>query len=483
MKIGARRGDSHRTGAQGDEPHNQKTYFSPIYALPIELLSSIFKFASEGRTSKDSLSNSDLKQPLQFPYDLASVCTIWREPTYWTRIIIFVDSTNPTPVQEAQALFERSGDLPITVQVGRRDKSDADAEENERARAIIEVLKPHVHRCTSIKFDVIYGSSLPSLSRDLYALSASLVTLSLICKVDDGYPPGFTKIGKARKVKAKPKLRNLELHGYTMLDVLWRNSRFLDGLVDLQFFNFSHFDVDNYSHTRCSELLPLLFDALEYPRALFMCTFANVNLPSWLASDGGEEDPPFLAKIEILFLQGLTNANTCLFIDHLDLSSVDCVDITSCSVEGIRIQGPNALSLHRLSDDLTHFLSLWDGNDLLIDECPGLTDDTLEHFAAQVGYFSMTVLRILDCPNFSVAALKRLVGARVLSAHIANGEEMRTVDVTGNGPELSEDDRSWFHCVMDSQRFSWDAVPKTYSLVSEERREMMIEFLETMAQA
>jgi hypothetical protein len=52
----------------------------------------------------------------------------------------------------------------------------------------------------------------------------------------------------------------------------------------------------------------------------------------------------------------------------------------------------------------------------------------------------MAELVILDCPNFSVAALKQLVGAKL---NAADGLTLESLQVSGRAPHISAEDHQW----------------------------------------
>ncbi|RDB26562.1 hypothetical protein Hypma_005675 [Hypsizygus marmoreus] len=138
----------------------------------------------------------NLLDPNLFPIFLLLVCHKWRSVTesisvFWTRIVIFIDS-NPTPLPLVRSFFECSRDLPLDVTVMRHPQTygESDANEYERCRAVIDIMIPHVSRCSTIKFDVIHSSSLPSVSRDFHGLASKLMELYLLYCTDDGMPSG-----------------------------------------------------------------------------------------------------------------------------------------------------------------------------------------------------------------------------------------------------------------------------------------------------
>ncbi|RDB22048.1 hypothetical protein Hypma_011141 [Hypsizygus marmoreus] len=151
----------------------------------------------EGISNRDmTWKDEDLLDPNLFPKAIIAVCRRWREiaerlPILWTRIIAFVGSS-PTPLSEVQAYLTLSRDLPIHVYVLRRPDPGLkkDWRERPRCRDIIELLVPHIPRCQKLEFDVMYSSSLPSISKDFLGCAPLLETLNLKCRTDDGVASG-----------------------------------------------------------------------------------------------------------------------------------------------------------------------------------------------------------------------------------------------------------------------------------------------------
>ncbi|RDB26534.1 hypothetical protein Hypma_005681 [Hypsizygus marmoreus] len=193
-----------------------------IHALPVKLLSIIFKyffatFSSDSDHSKCLLpshtgpcfcsyeakrryatysrSHNQLDPSIPL-FILICVCRRWRFiiesiPEFWNQFVIFVDS-KPTPLSLVQPFFRNSRDLPLSITVRRRPGTyeESDPGEYTRCRMVIDVMMPYLSRCVMIKFDVIRSSSLPSISRDFYGPALELRTLHLLCRIDDGVASG-----------------------------------------------------------------------------------------------------------------------------------------------------------------------------------------------------------------------------------------------------------------------------------------------------
>jgi hypothetical protein len=97
-------------------------------------------------------------------------------------------------------------------------------------------------------------------------------------------------------------------------------------------------------------------------------------------------------------------------------------------------------------EDLIPLLRCWEGDVLTVDNCPSFNDAVLDMMATVVDeeYVCapwMVELDIADCPNFSAAALRCLVGARF---HVHDGDAypgINKVYISGLAPNFSTEDQ------------------------------------------
>ena len=169
-------------------PTNMRTV--SLMHLPIELHTSILIFLlslSRQSASSDSRAMAfslDFTPPLDddpviwewierdprseslFPFNAASVCKLWHDilagmPECWTRVVFDVVS-DPGPFLDAFSWSRNLEKIEVAIFNSSDYAEDVDeAVENKRILAITRALQPHVHRCRSISFDIIYSSSLP----------------------------------------------------------------------------------------------------------------------------------------------------------------------------------------------------------------------------------------------------------------------------------------------------------------------------------
>jgi hypothetical protein len=112
------------------------------------------------------------------------------------------------------------------------------------------------------------------------------------------------------------------------------------------------------------------------------------------------------------------------------------------------------LSLTEINQDLAPLLRRWTGLTLYVSDCPRFDDIALDMMSSvENGVLTCAPhardLTIQNCPNFSLLALRQFVQSRLhLPSDFHNFEptptRLQSLDVFGNVPSLSEDDRSWF---------------------------------------
>lgn len=148
-----------------------------IINIPPEILLTIFKIIHDEIIDDRELLNrqqeekDDSRAPSLFPHTFASVSKLWSdimamEPMFWTRIVIFIDSSEFS-LSSISSHFSYSHRLPIDVKVTKRTPdliSVSEAHENRRLQAIADIVRPHIHRCRSLRYEVTYTSSLPRIS-------------------------------------------------------------------------------------------------------------------------------------------------------------------------------------------------------------------------------------------------------------------------------------------------------------------------------
>jgi hypothetical protein len=135
----------------------------------------------------------------------------------------------------------------------------------------------------------------------------------------------------------------------------------------------------------------------------------------------------------------------------LDLpTSVSETDITRCAIprptNDFGLGG--CLELDRIdeNEDLIPLLCSWQGDSLVVKKCPGFNDSILEMMCAQedgdyICAMNMDHLEIVDCPDVSVGALRRLVNTL---CRPSAEPRLEVVRVYGLVAHFSQEDISWF---------------------------------------
>jgi hypothetical protein len=141
---------------------------------------------------------------------------------------------------------------------------------------------------------------------------------------------------------------------------------------------------------------------------------------------------------------------------HNSQSLAENFDLVDCSVvafthSAIGDVGPfNSEGRLILEDidadqDLVPLLRSWEGSSLTVKGCPSFNDTGLHMMTPREDSvrncaYDMAELIIVDCPNFSFAALRQLVSAKLNSA---NGPDIQSIAVDGHASVISAEDYQW----------------------------------------
>jgi hypothetical protein len=125
------------------------------------------------------------------------------------------------------------------------------------------------------------------------------------------------------------------------------------------------------------------------------------------------------------------------------------------------------LILEEINQDIAPLIRLFDGYHLRITRCPSFNDSILSMMTGPGGNYRLGWTRHLrtiiltDCPNFSIAALRRLVESR---AHLPFDDglaqmidaQIDMVFLFGNVPSISEADGAWFEENVEEFKYVQD---------------------------
>ncbi|RDB18338.1 hypothetical protein Hypma_000420 [Hypsizygus marmoreus] len=418
-------------------------------------------------TATDNLAN-----PFLFPRNVACVSAHWRTiaeslPMLWTRIVLCVDS-RPTPFSAVRAALEHSKDLPLDIIVSRRPGMfvDADPDEYERCRAVIELLKPHIHRCRNMTFDVIHSSSFPSISDDFHGAACHMKTLKLKCRINDGTRPGGPACTPAHNAEPffAQRLEEIIMDGRNFAHACVKIPKFAASLhlaKSLEIYDFTPnptvpgddaFKLWDF----VSVLSKMRLEALTLTRVYFPFSLADVPNP----------EPCFGATT--LTLDTLAGDFTTQILDSSDFANLH---ITRCPVSGVAFDTyARNMTLCEIPafEDMCVFLACWNGQHLEVIDCPAFDDRALAGLAAGNQARGVRELHIRDCTRYRMEMLRTVVTAlnerAVQYFHDyleAEGWDdpplaLETLKVTGRGPVGTEEDICWLRGHTDD--FTWTAI-------------------------
>ncbi|TFK38362.1 hypothetical protein BDQ12DRAFT_683525 [Crucibulum laeve] len=456
--------------------------------LPTELLGEIFNFSYQssreslyrcthnrieeacecpdeefvGWREKDTLTTS-----CHFPDALASVCTKWREllltrPHYWTRIVIFVDE-DPA-LEDLKARLTLTRDLPLSINILRRSGDGNDAEEDERVRAVMDVIRLYFPRCYSIRFNLLHSTSLPAVA-DFRAAGASLRELKLQCKayVED---PHYQVPTAPFPFVVFPEIRVLALNGETFLDAAKNPTWITETLSKakpLLSLSIGHFrpvwNKITYREHRAS--VYHLLNILTVIPKIVNLEIDDIDAPFSFDDDRNEESAIYIRAHHVkLSNLGDEFIDIVMYLSYFQKRSLH---ITNSSLQFLNSPLVSTITLEKIpssSEILSRYLSAYTWCDLTLIDCPAFDDQSLE-MLMKWSPNSLRVLRIKNCPNFTVDALRELVKLRKRE-RIGMGTSrmpwersgMQWLSVSGSGPELSLDDARYLEDNVET--FHWN---------------------------
>ncbi|PPQ98593.1 hypothetical protein CVT26_013776 [Gymnopilus dilepis] len=177
----------------------------------------------------------DVSSPALFPYNIVSVCKLWRDlliqiPEAWTRIVFDV-AHSPTPYLDSFLWSKDLTDLEVVIfnsadiaglRAYQSETDDILIREWKNVLAIQQAFLPHVSRCKSIIYNLNFASSLPAPDVFLAQPMPHLKVLRLDCKSDD---LTLSRVLSGLQTKPSfavsfPKLELLSLTGIWFMDTV-----------------------------------------------------------------------------------------------------------------------------------------------------------------------------------------------------------------------------------------------------------------------
>lgn len=419
----------------------------------------------------------DVLSPSLFPFALAAVCTTWRDtmsslPEFWTRLVMFANKPTSFPSLPDLRSFaglkqqvEWSNNLPLDVFITRLPDKGLDItaeDEGYILRKAIDILKPHVGRCKTINYNVVYSSSLPSIMTDLNHPTPLLSELRLNSVIYSDKTNELTLLSHPSNFYF-PRLEYLALDGRNFMDFSTHVPDWVERIADpgeddgtavpLAITNYVEMDG---GLSEGSTFWDKIADALPKISHLDLSSIVVPNPPKRRDPVGAPH--PQLDCLEFL------RVNPLLINEVLhNISYTETLNIISCGIgEGIdRAVDAFHLTLEAISDtqDISPFLSRWCGFELTVINCPSFNDavlDILTNKSLNPNTTNLGSFYISDCANFTVTALKRFV-ERQKAKFAEFGDEdddFSCLEVTGFGPPLSVTEREWFQ--LNIPQFAWE---------------------------
>ncbi|KIM41579.1 hypothetical protein M413DRAFT_151533 [Hebeloma cylindrosporum] len=437
-----------------------------ISSLPKELLLNVFKelYISSTELESDSDLDSDyLSKPTIFPYCVARVCKRWLQiirsvPHFATRIVILVDK--PISLKELQGQFNDCGSLLIKVFVIREDyTAGEDPLESDRVANVMKALLPNVTRSQVVVFDLLHNSSLPAMTQfsgrapDLRTLKMKSRNYKSILRPRPSNPMAFVC----------PSLQFLDLNGRSFVEALripkWIDSMHMLSKKNLAITNLSTADGQDVD-------LRDLMIAISRMGHLTCLKLSRVELDH--RSCLSRRPPPLF--VQNLELEGLNrDVMTGFFAGYenkIDVSNFHLKECQLCPVRRLR-SWHLALEGIGAEEDVTIFISKWDGFGLQIIDCPGVNNNVLQLLSrtqkSTNSLYCPTLrqLRLSPFPLVTVQAVKDMIIARraksdefEVGSRLDRPLPMYGISMSGAGPPLSLEDLVWFKENLEA--FVWD---------------------------
>ncbi|RDB22053.1 hypothetical protein Hypma_011146 [Hypsizygus marmoreus] len=405
-----------------------------------------------------------------FPKAIAAVCQRWREiverlPILWTRIVAFVDSS-PTPLSEVEAYLKLSRDLPLQVYVLTRPDHDLEEDWGERTRCrdVIELLVPHIPRCQKIAFDVMYSSSLPSISKDFLGCAPLLQMLNLKCETDDGVASGGQdpRSEIAEEPFLTPALKDLCVDGRNFVHASLALPSWIEsipkGQIRLRVHNFAASDSISED---------LEFNLHDFILVLERLKVVRLSLSNVKFSDHSTVVPNASVSADTLELERLNYHTFTGIMAFIADGGIESIRISQCGIAFLgRDLHSDCLILEGISAgaDISDFLVCWSGGELKVSNCPGFDDIALETLG-NMDNARIRSLIIEDCQNISLEGVMEM--AQRLNEWVALQRRdgcldrekcaLNNLSILGHPHVLTPAEELWFRQNASSGEFVWTA--------------------------
>ncbi|KDR70778.1 hypothetical protein GALMADRAFT_144273 [Galerina marginata CBS 339.88] len=442
----------------------------------------------------------DTRSGTLFPFNVSRVCKLWHDilariPECWTRVVFDLVSY-PDLFLDAFTWSRNLENIEVVVFSSSEYTADVDEErEKRRVSAIAQALQPHVHRCQSITFDIIYSSSLPPPSVFFLQDAPNLQQLILECRVDNfdltSHVPSPNLEGvRLPFATSFTKLWKLSLPGFWLIDMPlstpdseWLNkldsSKMDVAIANFEFPQTGQYSLTNFLHCLCQ---------LKEPNSI---SFQSLSLSYGYCGDNFNS----LHSANLTYAISSNIHFTTVsegFLAHLysiaDIVSDEILSFEDCAIPNIsHLQYVRYIHLENIVDDqgqsLRNILAAWEGTSLSIQSCSSFDDTFLSWLSSVQEYIridtegnrvlikafpaeNLTSLRITDCVNFTAPALMEVVKSRS-DSHLELEESgldrppytspRDSLSVTGRGPPFTLGNVSldWLYKKSDYIKVNW----------------------------
>lgn len=417
--------------------------------------------------------DEELRNPCLFPYNIASVCAKWRAiaasvPAFWTRVVFFLDSgSEGSSLVDLQHQLQCSRDLPLEITLGRMNLGDDfmyDMEEADRVRSAMELLLPHISRWHMFYISTIRSSSLPVILKELRGTAPILKILRLECEGDDA-DDDLNVYG--RDVFICPVLHNFDIDGANFLRL--RNAyggEWVTQLVpQLEYLSVSVLspaeeeegnggeggaDGERVSKAEGEEginrpekgrlNLDMFLGEVAQLTSLRQLILKSIIFSNMLWPGTHQFSP----TLDTLVLEDLSVSALLTILSGCNYPGLTTLKVARCPLDAMPeyfLLDIPCLVLQDLAPtvNVMEILDRWHGMGLEIVGCPTFDDAVLKRLSVPGVGVSIQELAILDCTNFSVSVLQKMVECRLLWAG-----PMQILKVAGEGPAITDDQRAWF---------------------------------------
>jgi hypothetical protein len=180
----------------------------------------------------------------------------------------------------------------------------------------------------------------------------------------------------------------------------------------------------------------------------------------------GEDEFEYYFNLEMMALNNMRSTSCVKQILNFFEGSPN-VHIVRCPLDpNTYCSGTLLLKEIDRGEDLVAFLRTCRTKKLIIDDCPGFGDAVLHGMTIpepgagpwRLSYCARYVhgLLIINCPDFSVSALKQMVEARRIRSGRPQPPAIRVLHLSGRVPDVSSEDREWFKRRLSD--FSYDPI-------------------------